>query len=240
MGAPPESVEVTGSIKYDQDNAATTAPNRALESLILATGMPAGTPLLVAGSTHNGEELILAELLVNWRKAHPSLRLLLAPRHVERVPALLRELAPLGLQILRRTELPVQADWDILVLDTTGELRDWYSLATLAFVGKSLTAHGGQNPVEPALAGKPVVFGPHMENFESVVRLLLQAEGAVQVDGLAALEAQVTALLGAPEQREALGQNAIRSLSSHQGATRRTVAAVLNSDNYADGAQRRP
>jgi 3-deoxy-D-manno-octulosonic-acid transferase len=239
VGAPPESVQVTGSIKYDQDNAATTAPNRALESLILATGMPAGTPLLVAGSTHDGEELILAELLAKWRKAHPSLRLLLAPRHVERIPALLRELAPLGLQILRRTELPVQADWDILVLDTTGELRDWYSLATLAFVGKSLTAHGGQNPVEPALAGKPVVFGPHMENFDSVVRLLLQAEGAVQVDGPAALEAQVTALLGAPEQREALGQNAIRSLSAHQGATRRTVAAILNSDNYADGAQRR-
>jgi 3-deoxy-D-manno-octulosonic-acid transferase len=121
---------------------------------------------------------------------------------------------------------------------STGELRDWYSLATFAFVGKSPTAHGGQNSVEPALADKAVVFGPHMENFESVVRLLLQAEGAVQVDGPAALEAQVTELLGAPERRQTLGQNAIRSLSTHQGATRRTVAAILNSDNYAAGAQR--
>ncbi len=228
VGAAPDSLEVTGSIKFDQDSAAATpGPNPGLEALLLATGMPAATQLLVAGSTHDGEETILAELLPKWRKAHPTLRLLLAPRHVERVPALLRELAPLGLRILKRTELPVKTDWDILLLDTTGELRDWYSLATLAFVGKSLAAHGGQNPVEPALAGKAVVFGPHMENFVSVVRLLLQANGAVQVDCPAALEAQVAALLGAPERRATLGLNAIRSLAAHQGATRRTAAAVL-------------
>ena len=240
VGAPRESLEVTGSIKYDQGTTGTTGPNQHLSALLLATGMPAGTPLLVAGSTHDGEEVILAELLARWRKTHPSLRLLLVPRHVERVPALLRELKPLGLRILRRTELPVQADWDILVLDTTGELKDWYSLATLAFVGKSLTSHGGQNPVEPALAGKPVVFGPHMENFESVVRLLLQAEGAVQVASPADLEAEVTALLGAPERRQALGQNAIRSLAAHQGATLRTVAAILKCESFATGAQRVP
>ncbi len=233
VGASPESLEVTGSIKFDQESAASTAPNRSLEELLLATGMPGGTPLLVAGSTHDGEEVILAGLLARWRIAHPSLRLILAPRHVERVPALLRELKPLGLRILRRTELPVQAEWDILLLDTTGELKDWYSLASLAFVGKSLTSHGGQNPVEPALAGKAVVFGPHMENFESVVRLLLQADGAVQVDGPAELETQIAALLGAPERRQALGQNAIRSLSAHQGATQRTVAAILKCESFA-------
>ncbi len=232
-GASSESLEITGSIKFDQDTAATTEPNRALEALLLATGMPAGTPLLVAGSTHDGEETLLAELLLKWRKAHPTLRLLLAPRHVERVPALVRELKPLGLRLLRRTELPVQADWDILLLDTTGELKDWYSLATLAVVGKSLTAHGGQNPVEPALAGKAVVFGPHMENFESVVRLLLQADGAVQVDSPANLEAHISMLLSAPERRAALGQNAIRSLSGHQGATRRTAAAILKCESFA-------
>jgi 3-deoxy-D-manno-octulosonic-acid transferase len=227
VGAPPESLEVTGSIKFDQDSASTNAPNPDLEALLLATGMPAGTPLLVAGSTHDGEETILAELLAKWRKARPTLRLLLAPRHVERVPTLLRELAPLGMRILRRTELPIKADWDILLLDTTGELKDWYSLATLAFVGKSLTAHGGQNPVEPALAGKAVVFGPHMENFALVVRLLLEADGAIQVSGLTELEGEIATLLGAPERRVALGRNAIRSLAAHQGATRRTVAAIL-------------
>jgi 3-deoxy-D-manno-octulosonic-acid transferase len=230
VGSRPNSLEVTGSIKFDQNSAATTEANPVLEALLLATGMPAATPLLVAGSTHDGEEGILAELLLKWRKAHPTLRLLLAPRHVERVPALLRELAPLGMRILKRTELPVQTDWDILLLDTTGELRDWYSLATLAFVGKSLAAHGGQNPVEPALAGKAVIFGPNMENFASVVRLLLEADGAVQVDNPAALEAQVAALLGAPERRTALGQNAIRSLAAHQSATRRTVTAILKHD----------
>jgi 3-deoxy-D-manno-octulosonic-acid transferase len=233
VGAPPESLEVTGSIKFDQESTVATAPNQALESLLLATGMPAGTPLLVAGSTHDGEELLLAELLVTWRKTHPALRILLAPRHVERVPVLLRELAPLGLRILKRTELPAQAEWDILLLDTTGELRNWYTLATLAFVGKSLTAHGGQNPAEPALAGKPVVFGPHMENFESVVRLLLQAGGAVQVDSPAELEVRVATLLADPERSAALGQNAICSLAIHQGATRRTVAAILKDESFA-------
>ena len=233
VGAPPQSLELTGSIKFDQGSATATAPDRALESLLLSTGMPAGTPLLVAGSTHEGEEVTLAELLVHWRKAHPALRLILAPRHVERVPVLLRELKHRGLRILRRTELPAQTGWDILLLDTTGELKDWYSLATLAFVGKSLTAHGGQNPVEPALAGKAVVFGPHMENFESVVRLLLQADGAVQVDGSAELETQIAALLGAPERRQALGQNAIRSLAAHQGATQRTVEAILKCESFA-------
>jgi 3-deoxy-D-manno-octulosonic-acid transferase len=230
VGAPPDNLKVTGSIKFDQATDARTAPNPDQEALLLATGMPEATPLLVAGSTHNGEETILAELLLRWRKTHPSLRLLLAPRHVERVPSLLRELAPFGMRILRRTELPVKADWDILLLDTTGELRDWYSLATLTFVGKSLAAHGGQNPVEPALAGKAVVFGPHMENFASVVRLLLQADGAVQVSGPTELEVEVAALLGAPERRTALGRNAIRSLDTHQGATRRTAAAILKHD----------
>jgi 3-deoxy-D-manno-octulosonic-acid transferase len=232
VGASPDCLEVTGSIKFDQEAAATTAPNPSLVELLLSTGMPAGTPLLVAGSTHDGEEAMLAERLVKWRTSHPSLRLLLAPRHVERVPSLLRELKPLGLQILRRTELPVQAAWDILLLDTTGELKDWYSLATLAFVGKSLTAHGGQNPVEPAFAGKAVVFGPHMENFESVVRLLLQAEGAIQINSPADLEAQVDQLLRTPARRAALGQNAIRALSAHQGATRRTVAAILKCEKF--------
>jgi 3-deoxy-D-manno-octulosonic-acid transferase len=234
VGATPESLEVTGSIKFDEESAAATTHNQILESLLLATGMPAGTPLLVAGSTHDGEELLLAKLLATWRKTHPALRILLAPRHVERVPAVLRELAPLGIRILKRTELPLQADWDLLLLDTTGELRDWYSLATLAFVGKSLTAHGGQNPVEPALAGKPVVFGPHMENFESVVRLLLQSGGAVQVGNAAQLGVQVAALLSDPNQRAALGQNAIHSLRSHQGATRRTVAAILKTKPLHD------
>ncbi len=231
VGAPAESLEVTGSIKFDQETGFATTATRELEALLLSTGMPPNTPLLVAGSTHNGEESILAGLLSKWREAHPGLRLLIAPRHVERVPSLLHELRPFGLRVLLRTDLPVEADWDILLLNTTGELRDWYSLATLAFIGKSLTAHGGQNPAEPALAGKAVVFGPHMENFEWVVRLLLEAGGAVQIQTPEELHTQVALLLGAPERRATLGANAIRALGAHQGATHRTVAAILKKES---------
>ncbi len=227
VGAPLANLEVTGSIKFDQEGPSTGGSRRDLESLLSSTGMPPATPLLVAGSTHDGEEILLTGLLRKWRESHPALRLVLAPRHVERIPALLKQLVPLGFKILRRTELPVRADWDILLIDTTGELRDWYPLATLAFVGKSLSAHGGQNPVEPALAERAVIFGPNMENFESVTRLLLQAGGAVQVANAEELEARVGELLGEPGQRKILGQNAALALVGHQGATRRTVSAVL-------------
>ncbi len=227
VGAPPRSLEVTGSIKFDQEGASQDSSDTLTQALRCDAAILETTPLLVAGSTHDGEEFLLAELLLKWRLTHPTLRLLLAPRHVERVPALLKELAPLGLKVLKRSQLPAQADWDILLLDTTGELKDWYPLATVAFVGKSLTAHGGQNPAEPALAAKAVVFGPNMENFESIVRLLLEAEAAVQVHDATDLHAQVENLLGAPDRRELLGQNAVTALVVHQGATRRTTAAIL-------------
>lgn len=227
VGATPGILEVTGSIKFDQEGASQGPLVQLQETLFATTGMPEIPPLLVAGSTHDGEEFLLAELLHQWRLTHPSLRLLLAPRHVERVPALLRELAPLGFRILKRTQLPAPVEWDILLLDTTGELKDWYSLATVAFVGKSLTAHGGQNPAEPALAAKAMVFGPNMENFESIVRLLLETDAAVQVRDALELHTQVEALLSAPDRRKRLGQNAAAALAIHQGATCRTAAAIL-------------
>jgi 3-deoxy-D-manno-octulosonic-acid transferase len=227
VGAPPGNLEVTGSIKFDQEGASQSASDRLPEALRAAAGMSETTPLLVAGSTHNGEEFLLAKLLHKWRLTHPTLRLLLAPRHVERIPDLLQELAPLGLKMLKRTQLPTETEWDILLLDTTGELKDWYPLATVAFVGKSLTAHGGQNPAEPALAARTVVFGPNMENFESVVRLLLNREAAVQVHNPSDLHARIEALLSAPDRRERLGQNAAAALAVHQGATRRSATAIL-------------
>ena len=120
--------------------------------------------------------------------------LILVPRHAERIEAVLADLSPLGLRIARRTLPPVGAA-DVLVVDTTGELRDWYPLATVVFMGKSLTSIGGQNPIEPVLAGAPVVFGPHMENFASVVNQLLSAKAAIEVRDAAELREQFAILL---------------------------------------------
>jgi 3-deoxy-D-manno-octulosonic-acid transferase len=223
---PRERLILTGSIKFDHQTGGQPQAGP-LRALLQNSGLPENSPLLVAGSTHDGEESWLVSQLKLWRQKHPALRLVIAPRHVERTPELLKELATSGAKIIRRTSLPSSEPWDVLLLDTTGELNHWYPLATIAFIGKSLTAHGGQNPVEPALAGKPVVFGPHMENFEAVVRLLLQADGAVQAATPEALETVIEHLLDAPSRCETLGRHAVSALQVHQGAARRTAEIIL-------------
>jgi len=226
IGVDADRLRLTGSIKFDQGTVSSTKAEAFLR-LIVPLGMTEQTPLLVAGSTHDGEEVLLVQALAIWRKRFPEMRLILVPRHVERVPALLPELEACGVRVIRRSQLPSDAPADVLLVDTTGELRDWYAIGTVAFVGKSLTAEGGQNPVEPALAGKPVVFGPHMENFAVVVEHLLASDAALQVQDLEGMIEAVARLLGDADQRERLGQNAIRALARHQGATARTAALVL-------------
>lgn len=225
IGVPKERIYLTGSIKFDQSG---NAPDRkeAFASLLRQSGMGPQNILLIAGSTHDGEEEILVQAFKIWREKNPLLRMLVAPRHVERVPEILRTLTPLGVQIIRRTSLPSSEPWDVILLDTTGELRDWYPLSTVVFIGKSLTATGGQNPVEPALCGKPVVFGPHMENFESIVQLLLARNGAIQANSKEHMQQLIDELLFDSDRRQKLGANAESALSVHQGSTRRTAALI--------------
>jgi 3-deoxy-D-manno-octulosonic-acid transferase len=146
------------------------------------------------------------------------------------VAALIIELKPLGFQIVRRSQIGAStkaASADILIVDTTGELRDWYALGTVNFVGKSLTGIGGQNPVEPALTGKPVIFGPHMENFQTVVEQLLRAEGALQVADEVALLNAVNDLLDDADRCCRVAHNAAKAVKGHQGATRKTAELLL-------------
>ena len=225
IGVPKERIHLTGSIKFDQVGSGTDRKD-AFASLLEQSGMGPQEPLLIAGSTHDGEEEILVRALKTWRKKNPFLRMLVAPRHVERVPEILRTLSPLGVKIIRRTSLPSSEPWDVILLDTTGELRAWYPLSTVVFIGKSLTATGGQNPVEPALCGKPVVFGPHMENFESIVHLLLARDGALQANSIAHMEQLIDELLCDSDRRQKLGENAETALAVHQGSTQRTAELV--------------
>ena len=115
---------------------------------------------------------------------------------------------------------------DVLLVDTTGELKAFYEVATLVFVGKSLTAQGGQNPIEPAALGRPMVFGPFMQNFKPVVQSLLEAEAAIQVANETELARQVSILLGNPEQRAALGTAAKAMVEGNKGATQRTAELI--------------
>jgi 3-deoxy-D-manno-octulosonic-acid transferase len=184
--------------------------------------------VLFGGSTHRGEEEILARLFLRLREQFPSLRLFIAPRHVERLQEIRAQLDAMPLRVTLASEaLTCDAtDADCTLLDTTGELQRWYGIATVVFIGKSLTAHGGQNPVEPILAGKPVVFGPHMENFATLAKTLVSNNAAIQVNDIDSLERTVGELLHDSELRQHLVENAYAALSEHKGGTARTAKLV--------------
>jgi 3-deoxy-D-manno-octulosonic-acid transferase len=222
LGADPARVAVLGNVKYDL---APGAPARAAD-----LGLAAGAPLLVAGSTHRGEEEAVLGALALGREVAPGLRLLVAPRHPERareVEGLVRRAGHAG---VLRSALPGGAraadGAPVIVLDTVGELAGIYALATLAFVGGSLVPWGGHNPLEPAAWGCPVLFGPHMENFGEMAEAFLARGGAIRVADAAALGATVRALLADPQRRESLGRAAAGVLAEHRGAAGGIVRAI--------------
>jgi len=227
LGIPRIRIHVTGSIKFDRDvqaqsQAKTTSVSDA--SHVFSSE----TPVLFGGSTHRGEEEILARVFLELRQQFPALRLFIAPRHVERLTEIRAQLSALPLRVALASVALTggAADADCLLLDTTGELQQWYDIATVVFIGKSLTAHGGQNPVEPILAGKPVVFGPHMENFAMLAKTLVSNNGAVQVSDSESLERAVAELLRDGDARKCLVQNAHSALGEHQGATSRAAGLI--------------
>ncbi len=235
LGVRREVIKVVGSIKYDPEETGVDTP-LALR-VLRSCGIGEGRPVLFGGSTHPGEEEILATVFLRLRAEFPSLLLIIAPRHVERTPKILEILQARGLRTALRSAVEQNAgvEPDCLLLDTTGELRNWYAVATVVFVGKSLIATGGQNPVEPILAGKPVIFGPHMVNFASLVDSLLAAGGAVQADNGDALELKVMELLHDPKRRDRMVQNSLQVLAKHRGATERTAELIVALQPRRDG-----
>ncbi|MDG1833681.1 MAG: 3-deoxy-D-manno-octulosonic acid transferase, partial [Verrucomicrobiota bacterium] len=172
----------------------------------------------------DGEEILLAELLPKWRETFPDLFLVLVPRHFERAGAVLDQLKSTKLKVARRTAMETAPEnSDLLLVDSTGELKSFFAVATVVFMGKSLTAQGGQNPIEPAAAARAIVFGPFMQNFRAVVGELLAAKGAVQVADETELTAKIPVLLGDLERREALGAAALGVVLANKGASQRTA-----------------
>ena len=227
LGVPPDRVHVTGSIKFDPDG----QPESQAAGTSLRDVLPAvrsESLVLFGGSTHRGEEKMLAEIFLRLRQRFPFLRLFIAPRHVERLPEIRADLRvfPLHVALASESQEGHDADADCVLLDTTGELQRWYGIATVVFVGKSLTSHGGQNPVEAIFAGKPVLFGPHMENFATLARRLVSNNGAIQIADPDSLEGAIAELLRDADARKRLVQNARAILSEHQGAAARAAALV--------------
>lgn len=224
LGVDPQKIVLTGSIKYDPQGSAPDPDQvRRFEDLLRATGL-LGRPLLLAASTHAGEEKELARIYQELMIKHPMLGLLIVPRHYERGPGVQAELQSFGLPSLLRSRLDQQSGpTDALIIDSTGELKAWQELATIVIIGKSFLAEGGQNPAEAVMADKPVVMGPHMENFLPLVDLLLSAKGAVQVNSLEALPAVLNELLVDATARDQLAAAGKAALMCHNGATLRTV-----------------
>src|SRR5436305_8340681 len=195
LGVPRNRIHVTGSIKFDPD----VQPESQAVATSLRDVLPAlssDSLVIFGGSTHRGEEKMLAGIFLRLRQQFPALRLFIAPRHVERLAEIRADLGVFPLRVALASESQGRgADADCILLDTTGELQRWYGIATVVFVGKSLTVHGGQNPVEPIFAGKPVVFGRHMENFAMLAKRLVSNNGAIQVSDTDSLEGAVAELL---------------------------------------------
>jgi 3-deoxy-D-manno-octulosonic-acid transferase len=226
LGVQNDRIHAVGSIKFDPER---SESNRAVPSEVLRTaGVDLLRPILLAGSTHRGEEQVLGRIFVALRNDFPDLFLVIAPRHVERSREVESDLRHLGLRVVRRSEPQASAPMDCLMLDTVGELRDWYAVATVVFIGKSLTAFGGQNPVEAIVAGRPVLFGPHMENFAALAETLMVAKGALQLPNEEALQSAIAELLRNPAKRKQLVTAARGVLDRHRGATERTAALLQN------------
>src|SRR6059036_1181298 len=230
LGVSQDRIRLTGSIKYDPAGLDQVAEIQETAHSVSLNHLEPESPVLFGGSTHRGEEEVLANIFLRLRQQFSSLRLFIAPRHVERLREIRAQLAALPLRVALASEvvrqLPDESDADCILLDTTGELQRWYGIATIVFVGKSLTAQGGQNPVEPIMAGKPVVFGPHMENFATLAKALVLKKGAIQVRDADSLEMTIAGLLRDGDARERLLENARDVLSKHHGATARAAALI--------------
>lgn len=234
LGCRPEAIHIVGSLKFD---AAKLEERRTLDvpGMLRQLGVPANAPLLVCGSTHAGEEAVLADIFLRLRQRFPDLFLVLVPRHFERSRDAARELEARGVKYVYRNEVTDNGrtkyepgKLQCLLVNTTGELKFFYEHATVIFVGKSLTAHGGQNPIEPGALRKAMVFGPNMENFTDVVRNFLAKDGAIQVKDAVGLESAVAELLSNATRREQLGQNALQVVRENLGAVDRTVDMIIN------------
>lgn len=236
LGAP--QVVVTGSMKFDGVRGDRDTPE--IERLRRQAGFVADDIVFLAGSTQAPEERLAAEAFVALRAAHPALRLVIVPRHVERAAEIGAVLDGLGLRWQARSQIE-QAAADpaarVLLVDGTGELAWWWGTATIAFVGGSLDGkRGGQNMLEPAAYGAAVCFGPHTRNFQDEVARLLTAQAAVVVTDGRELQAFVARCLQQPEWAAALGRQAATLVAAQRGATATTARLIL--DRLAAAAAR--
>jgi 3-deoxy-D-manno-octulosonic-acid transferase len=227
LGADPARIIVSGSLKFDSVESS-PIPGRGRERVLRFFRVPPGRPVIIAGSTLKGEEEPVIRAFNRVRASGTNALLVLAARHPERFDEVERLCRHEGLTVIRRSELPIDAEprADAVVLDTIGELALLYQIATVVFVGGSLVPAGGHNILEPALYGKPVVFGPHMQNFGEIAEMFLTNGAAIQVRTAGELEETMLSLIGDPVRRARVGAAARALVESNRGARDRTLVVI--------------
>jgi 3-deoxy-D-manno-octulosonic-acid transferase len=227
IGADPGRVIVTGSLKFESLDMP-TVPGRGTARVLRYFRIPASRPVLIAASTLKGEEAAVLSAFAAVRRVHPTVMLVIAPRKPERFGEAEALARAEGHRVVRRTQLAVDVEprADVIVLDTIGELAHVFPIATVVFVGGSLVDHGGHNVLEPAVHGKPVVFGPYMQNFAEIVRTFLRNQAAIEVADGAELSSVLVRLMGDPVERARLGAAARALVEANRGARPRTLEVI--------------
>ncbi len=230
IGADPARVIVTGSLKFDSLESPAMAAGRGVNRVLRYFRIPASRTVFIAASTLKGEEAPVLAAFAALRRVQPSALLIIAPRKPERFGDAEALARGEGFRVVRRTELAVDAEprADVVVLDSIGELAHLFQVATIVFVGGSLVDQGGHNILEPAVHGKPIIFGPFMQNFAEIAETFLRSQAAVQVAGPAELADVVVRFASDPVERARLGAAARALVEANRGAKPRTLEAIFD------------
>ncbi len=224
LGAEPRKLRVTGNIKFDisSDLKEPAVFGRLKNALF-------GSLLFIAGSTHENEEEEIVKIYKSLRKDFPALRILIAPRHLDRVDKIRRMIRSEGLEAISLSGIGTLSSIScvqVLVVDTIGDLNMLYRLADIVYVGGSLVPKGGHNPIEPALFGKPIIFGKYMDNFREIRDIFINRQAAIEVDDFKKLEYEVRKLLASPSERKLFGDRSQGLIDTNRGAALRTFAVI--------------
>lgn len=237
LGADISRVRVCGNMKFDSA-VSVTAPVEERRNLRALLNLKEDEKFFVAGSTHPGEEEIITNCYVNLKNRYKNLRLLIAPRHIERTAEVEAIAKGYGLNPLRISRICISTKYDvrstmddIFILDTIGQLKNFYSIADMVFIGGSLIKKGGQNMIEAAAFAKPILFGPHTFNFRDIASAFLKEEAAIMVKDRKGLEKAVGLLLEDPALCSRLGQKARRLVEENKGASAATLNAIREVTN---------
>ena len=237
VGCRADRIQVIGNLKFDAANSATN-PTIQPQALLRWAGAKENAPILLGSSTHAGEERLLGEIYLRLCRDFPDLFLVMAPRHFERGAQACQELRALGIATQLRSDFQTSQNsskqenraaatqGQCLVLDSTGELRSFYSATSIAVIGKSFLAQGGQNPIEAAAAGCAIVAGPFMENFQAILKTFLDKDGILQVRNTSELETTLRLLLADESRRQELGRQAKLVVQENQGAANRAASII--------------